>query len=351
MKNETQKPTFFEADKNNHDNIENYMEFLKNVQGSTNTKTNVLYKMIVVTYNKSLNKPFKKATRTDVLKYLGRYSTKARDDRLTRIKAFYRWVYDLEINERLPDCVRGIKKIKKGLKKMYDDVEYRQRIVTPEELNKLIETARLPVQKALIETLYNFGTRVSELVSIKGDGVSFDGTVTKITVTDSKTFTRDVIYRGRSEHLLKYYESYSPNKDKKDKALFVTDNYGTEYKATSVSIYLRQHSDKNLRRRITPHDCRHSRVTLARKEGMPQSLIEQNYGYTKGSAMMQIYDHSKSKDVEDYLKKDAKETKPTYELLQKQKETLEKQHAREISELKKRLDDVVAMIPELIGVK
>ena len=50
--------------------------------------------------------------------------------------------------------------------------------------------------------------------------------------------------------------------------------------------------------------------------------------------MMKIYDHNKTSDYEEYLKKKNNETAPTYESLEMQKKTIEEKYEKEIKDLK-----------------
>lgn len=331
--------------KTNQETIEEYKNFRLFIENK-GEKTVKSEMFILITLDKYVkNKPFKQLAEDELIKYLNqkKYSKTTKDMRIIFLKKFYKWLYDIKEREPLPDCVRRIKTSVKNTMQYYNDAEYRERIITEQEYQKLINFSNKIMHKAMIETLYLFGCRASELLSINSNDVEYNGTVTKITIRDSKNIPRDAIYLGRAEHLLKWAETYQHFRGQNNKPLWTNyqKNKHNRYTINGLEKAIKVISKRaGIERRITPHDFRHTAVSNSRKEGVPMTHIETNFGYSHGSRMMQVYDHNKTKDFEEYLKQRAEETPLEYGILEKQKKTLEEleeKHEKELQEIKEKI--------------
>jgi len=299
-------------------------------------KTIRQYRNVLESYDKSLGKPFKQATQQDILHHLEGYKTKSQNVIIILLRDFYRWHYDLDDNDPLPDCIR---KMKPRTVQM-DDLEYAERVITPNEYNLLLEYCDKPMQRALLETLWVTGGRKEEIQTLRVGDVSYDGKFTRIKIRVSKTTSREVIHPARAEHLLKWRETLCPFKDEPDKPLFVS-KWGGELKQISIDYawtMLESVCKKaKLGRTVKPHDFRHSCATRMLKEGVPPTHVQTLLGWSKGSQMIKLYDHNGIADYQDWVNRKQRDTKPTYELLQKQKEELESKHEKQLKILNERL--------------
>jgi len=320
--------------------IKDFINFKLNeniADNEINENTALHYHRILEPLSKSLKqKSFKKATESDILSYLSHYSSTTKNVRIPMLKAFYRWLYNLDEDDKLPDCIRRIKKSKKASNK--DDIEYREKTITEIEYDKIIEFTPKLVQKAITETFHNFGIRLSELHSMKSQDVQYDKGITKITVRKSKTKTRDVIFEGRSEHLLKYHETYYPYKDQKNKPLWIFGTQHKPYTKSGIERFIGRNSINAIHRHITPHDFRHTAITRARANNVPPTFIETNFGFTKDSTMMNIYDHNKIKDYEEWLRQRNKEIEPSYTIQKRLYEESTIKQQEQIAQLKKQFN-------------
>jgi site-specific recombinase XerC len=235
--------------------------------------------------------------------------------------------------------VRRLKRTVKTPLHYYKNLNYRERIVSEEEYNALIDNARMLMHKAMIETLYLFGCRVSELVSMNAEDVKYneDG-ITTITVRDSKTIPRDISIEGRAEYLLKWYENYQHFKGKKNKPLWSNyqKNKHNRYTIGSLEKSIRVICKRACLRHITPHDFRHTAITRFRKNGEDETDIQTVFGLSKSSVMMKVYDHNKIEDYQKKLRKRIKKPKPTYEMLEKKTD--------EIKELKDKIQTLERIV-------
>ena len=301
-------------------------------------------KIILVTLSNKIQKPFKDATEQDILDYLAGYKAGTQDSRINHLKLFYRWLYTLEKGDRLPDCIRRIRLTPSRFKRQKGDIELRERRITPTEYQRLLDCAHTLMHKALLETLYHYGPRISELLSMNATDVSYDGSITKVTFRESKTQARDAVYSGRLEHLLTWSESYQPFKGMNDKPLWVDYRTNNRYAGRSALTLLQRVCARAVVSKRTLHDFRHTSISNDRDNGIPITHIETNHGLVHGSLMMKIYDHNKTSDYEAYLKRKNSETPPTYESLENQKKTLEEKYQQEIVDLKNEIAHIKKMI-------
>jgi hypothetical protein len=193
------------------------------------------------------------------------------------------------------------------------------------------------MQKAIIETLYHFGIRASELLSMNATDVNYNKGITTITVNDSKTETRDVKYLGKPEYLMKWFKDYQHFKGQPDKPLwtsFIKSKYNRYSYGALEKIILSISKKAGIKRKISPHDFRHTAITNARKNGEKDTHIQTNFGLSKTSVMMGVYDHNKAKDYEEELRKRVNQIPTDEKLLKQQKERLEQKHEKEIQKLK-----------------
>jgi integrase len=331
----------------NEKTIEKFKDFRLNIENCKNSTLTPEIFTLSALAKKLGNKTFKNATEQEIIDSLKEYKDTTRNNRIIVLKKFYRWLNNLEKGEKLPNCVRRIKRSSKSALDKYKDMNYRERIVTETEYNTLIDNSNKIMHKAVIETLYLFGCRASELISMNSNDVTYDGKVTKINIRLSKEIPRPSVYQGRAEHLLKWAETYQPFKGQKNKPLWTIGK--TRYTRISLEKAITSISKRAGLRHITPHDFRHTAVTRERAKGTPTAHIETNFGYRHGSPMMGVYDHNETKDYETYLEQKNKETPATYELLKKQKETIEQKHKKEIDNLKTALFELAKIIskPEI----
>lgn len=306
----------------------NYNDKIKHLSGNTLKFCDEKLRL----FDRYIDKKFDDVNREDVINFLSPYAQSSQLNILLLIKRFYKFINKLDEYDKPPKFLRSIKLKKPKI----DKVKYRERIISEELYRLLIDNATSPKHKAMLETLWNFGVRQDEWRNMNISDVVYDGKRTKITVRKSKTESRDVVYDGRSDYLLTYIENYYPSELKKDKnsPLWIgRDN--NRYGYSCLNSYFRNFCKKLGISHIKPHDFRHTYITNHRRNGTPDTHIENMAGLVQGSGMLKVYDATNTKDYEEWLDKKGKEYKPTFELLEKQKKTLEEKHQKEIDSLKK----------------
>jgi len=340
----------------NNELIEKYFEFKrttnKSRKGIISENTLKLYEMNLSFLIKELKgRSFKEATEQDILNIIKGKKPATKNSRLITYRDFYRWLYKLDEHQPLPKFIR---RLKPG-KIRCDDIEYREKVISENDYEKLLNYAKDPMQKAILEAFWITGGRRMAVQTIKSDGVWYDGEFTHVILWTSKSIAREVIYENRAEHLLLWSESLQPFKGKKGKPLFVVRKKGIdreEYKQINdqyTYVFLNRLAKRaGINRKMTAHDFRHSRCTKMLKDGVPETHVKTLLGFEKNTAMLRIYDHNKLKDYEEWLEDKKQGSKPTYQLLEKQKKTLEEKHEKEISNLQQEMQKIRT---ELLEVK
>lgn len=329
----------------NEENINKYLEFKqmtnRSRKGVISRGTLKLYRVNLQYLEKALgNKSFKDATENDILETIKNKSPATKNNRLIVYRDFYRWLFNLDRQEPLPQFLKRLNLVRISK----DDIEYRQKIISEAEYNKLLDFAFNPMYKAIIETLWITGGRKGAVQSIKSDGVSYDGKYTRIILWTSKTETREVIYPDRAEHLLLWAESLQPFRGEKGKPLFATKKNGADgenYKQINDQFaynFLQRIAKNAGIRSIRPHDFRHTKISAMLKDGVPETHVKTLLGFTKNTDMLRIYDHNRLKDYEEWMMDHETDSKPTYQLLEKQKKTLEEKHDKEINKLQETME-------------
>ena len=276
----------------------------------------------LIDFSRTLKKPFKQANEEDVISFLDNYKDTTRDTMIATLRKFYKWLYKLEPSDRLPDCIRNIRPTPLRVRRKEKESVYKEREITEDEYQRLIDNAKTPMHKAMIETLYLFGVRVGELLSMNATDVVYDGEFTRITVRDSKTMPRDVPYKGRAKYLMPYFESYQPFKEQPGKPLWTNQDNERFSKRGMLNLIERTTKYANIGRRITNHDFRHTSISRDLRDGVPLTHVETKHGLTHGSQVIKTYDHNKTKNYEDWLNGKIAKTPETYETLKRKNEQL-----------------------------
>ncbi|HOW34943.1 MAG TPA: tyrosine recombinase XerC [Candidatus Omnitrophota bacterium] len=139
--------------------------------------------------------------------------------------------------------------------------------------------------RAILETLYSTGIRVSELVGLNEDSVDFISNIVK------------VLGKGKKERLvpigdraLRAIREYLDKRKKPERALFLNKN-GTRLSDRSIrnitNKYIRQTA---LRESVSPHTLRHSFATHLLNRGADLRAVQELLGHVNLSTT-QIYTH------------------------------------------------------------
>jgi integrase len=305
-------------EKLNEKNIKDYLIYKethnKSPTGVIRPSTKKMYDLHLNYLSDFIKKPFKNVNESDIQKFLNVKSRRRNNNyknpkpkqtynntRISIIQDFYRWLFELDDDDKLPECVRRfrIRKVKKNI------IEEAERVISEKEYLTLLEHANLPMQKAMIEALWLTGGRKEAMQSLQSDDVYYDQGVTHIVIRKSKTEPRIIRIQGREQgHLLKWVESLAPYRNKRKKPLFVSKkknvktgkNEFTRVNKNYLYNMLQIASKKAGLKNISPHDFRYTRATEFSKQNKPVNYVNKYMGWSPKSNQYANYDLSKLDD-------------------------------------------------------
>ena len=174
--------------------------------------------------------------------------------------------------------------------------------LTEDEITKFIEAPKGGDDmgrrdRAILETLYSTGIRVSELVSLDVDSIDFIANIVK------------VAGKGKKERLVPIgnqaidaIRSYIDKRAHKDKAVFLNKRGKRLTTRSIVNItekYIRQ---TGLRDKISPHALRHSFATHLLNRGADLRSVQELLGHANLSTT-QIYTHMTTEKLKNVYQK------------------------------------------------
>lgn len=243
-----------------------------------------------------LNVEPEKATKADIQELVNKidnsnYKEWTKHDYRVVIKKFFTWLYnqDIDIDEWETPCLVKWIKIKrpKCAKKLPSE------LITPQDIQLLVENSRGLREKALILTLYESGARIGELLNLKIKDVVFDDYGCKLNLF-GKTGYRQVRLVGSEPAVAQWINLEHPCK--KDKNSFLFCNTGPKREGKKLSYQALAKYMKQLKRKtgfnkdLNFHQFRHSRATeLA--EYLTDAQRCNYFGWEAGSQICRVYTH------------------------------------------------------------
>jgi site-specific recombinase XerD len=278
------------------------LEFVDFAMSNGLTKTRILkYVNTLRVISSGLKKPFKDASKQDIMHLVRKveqsdYSEWTKHDYKAILKRFYKWFNGDEV---YPEAVRWIKTgIRKNKRKLPEE------LLSPEDVNKMIEVAHHSRDKALVSFLYETGCRIGEVLTMKIKHVVFDEYGAKVTV-DGKTGMRRVRVFSSVPYLATWMSNHHL-KNNPEAPLWVaigTRNRNEVVKYPNIRLLITELAKKaGIKKRVHPHLFRHSRATNLAKH-FTDAQMNQYFGWVQGSGMPSTYIHLSGKDLDGTLLK------------------------------------------------
>ena len=214
---------------------------------------------------------------------------------ITLLKAVIRWLNEGE----LPRWLAELK-----VPRPRPEELIREKLIEPEELERLLTYARHPRDKAIIAILYETGVRIGELLSLRLRDVEAleDGTYRLL--VRGKTGVRNVVIIDAAKYL-RAYLAVRRGPRHPGAPLFTTIRGPVRpLRPDSWRVWLRKLALEyaHLDRPITPHQFRHTRMTeLARV--LTEQELKVVAGWSRDSRMAAVYVHLSGRDAEAALRK------------------------------------------------
>jgi len=208
------------------------------------------------------------------------YRSRTLARKLSSLRSFFRFLHREGFIENNPAVLLMSPKLEKTLPKFLSEPEMAQLIEAPS-----LKTSSGRRDRAILETLYSTGIRVSELVGLNVDRVDMIGNIAK------------VFGKGKKERLipigdkaLDAIQSYLQHRKHRSSALFLNKN-GTRLTDRSVRNIINKHIKAiSLAQDISPHVLRHSFATHLLNRGADLRSVQELLGHVNLSTT-QIYTH------------------------------------------------------------
>ncbi len=235
-------------------------------------------------------KHFRRASRGDLVKWAGSLEVgeSTRALYLTLVRRFYRWLYG---SKGYPKAVAWAKpKARRRLPRM---------LLTRGEVERMASVADSPRDRAIVLVLYESGMRAGELLSLRVGDVSFDR-YGAVVVVSGKTGDRRIRLVDSAQALREWLR-YHPGRGDPEAPLWASRSGALGYHGLR-KLMGRLAEKAAVRKRVTPHLFRHSRMTeLAKILREPELRIVA--GWTPSSRTPAIYMHLSGADVEEKILK------------------------------------------------
>lgn len=206
---------------------------------------------------------------------------------ISGIKSFYKYLLIEEVVENDPTTLLESPKIGRKLPDVLND----------EEINTLIESVDLAKpeglrNKAILETLYSCGLRVSELVNLRLSNLHFEQEFLKIAGKGEKERLVPISKRA-IEHIRKYMVGYRKKLkiDKSSENILFLNRRGRKLSRVMIFTIIKDLAEKNrLEKSISPHTFRHSFASALVQGGADLRAVQEMLGH-ESILTTEIYTH------------------------------------------------------------
>ncbi|MCJ7570356.1 MAG: tyrosine-type recombinase/integrase [Candidatus Thermoplasmatota archaeon] len=290
-------------------NENNLKNFIISVTNKYQTNTIKSYQSLLSTFSNTIDKPFKDITRDDIDRYLATLKPPTAEIMKSKLRAFFKWFYDCD-KKTLPKVVSHLESNKKALAPKKTDAD----VLSPDEIEKLINAHAHIAHKALIETFIVTGARCNEIRNLNIGDVKEEDGIIWYNFRVSKTKMRKVpVYPNADnpvarypKYLIMWKDKLHPMKEDPLAPMFISfTNRRYHQRMTNdgiASLVKQARKTAKLTRHITPHILRH---TGASYDGgyLTEQDLGLKYGWVVGSDMARRYCHTSENRLAERLKK------------------------------------------------
>lgn len=238
-------------------------------------------------------KPYKEITKNDIIVFINDLKVSDSTVELYKIclKRFFRWLYDLP-KHQYPKQVDWIE-IKARKTKVTKD-----KLLTEEELKKLIHAGQSARDKAFVATLWESAFRLGEHLSLKVGSVEPKEYGFDISIQKGKTGTRTIPITITARYLADWLNAHPFRKDR-DAPLWVhirspfepLDKFGAWNLVKGCA------KRAGIKKRVYPHLLRHTRLTNLVESDVREAQLRNVAGWQPGSPMVGVYVHLSGLDT------------------------------------------------------
>ena len=212
---------------------------------------------------------------------------------ISGIRAFFKY---LELEKEIENNPTDLLELPKLGRKLPDYLDYY-------EIEKLFNTVDLSLpegqrNRAILETLYGCGLRVSELINLKISNIYFNDNIISIIGKGNK---QRLVPLGElaKKHILLYMEFYrstlSPFKEDED--ILFLNRRGKKISRQMIFLIIKDVAQKaGINKKISPHTFRHSFATHLVQNGADLRAVQDLLGHAS-IITTEIYTHLNKEDL------------------------------------------------------
>jgi integrase/recombinase XerC len=206
--------------------------------------------------------------------------------KLSALRSFFKFLYREGHIKANPITAVSTPKLDKYLPTFLDVDKVIKLLTSPDE--GTLDGLR---DKAILETLYSTGIRVSELVRLDSDDIDFIGGVVKVFGKGAKERMVPIGETALSA-VRKYLDKRGPLRSEgKDRDAVFVNKFGTRLTDRSIRRMLDKYIRKcSIQEKISPHSLRHSFATHLLDRGADLRSVQELLGHVNLSTT-QIYTH------------------------------------------------------------
>ena len=280
--------------------IEGYLEY---ISANKNLSKNTIqsYKDDLLEFSRFMkNNEIKKIGNNEFKKYINylsiKFSPKSHSRKLSSLKNFFNYLYDLKIINLNPINNFDYPKIPKSLPKF----------LTEKEVNILLDRTYQDFShkgvrlSTMLEILYATGIRISELVKIRKADINED--LSSILIKGKGGVHRIVPLFGRAIVTLKNYLKIKDQDKINNSYLFPSNSKDGHITRNRFFQLIKQLANEcNISRaKVSPHVIRHSFASHLLERGVDLRIIQESLGH-KDISTTQIYTHIQSNKIRKVL--------------------------------------------------
>lgn len=272
--------------------LKRFNEEKKAGKGNSPT-TRLSYLYVLRELGLKIPKPFEEVTKDEMVAFINNLKVSDSSVELYKIclKRFYRWLFDLP-KHQYPRQVSWIEAKRQKTKVTKD------KLLTEEELKKLIHAGQNARDKAFIATLWESAFRLGEHLSLKVGSAEPKEYGFDITIQKGKTGTRSIPITITARYLAEWLNSHPFRKDP-DAPLWVHVRSPFEALNKFGAWNLVRNCAKRaaIKKRVYPHLLRHSRLTNLVERDVREAQLRNVAGWQPGSPMVGVYVHLSGLDT------------------------------------------------------
>ena len=172
-----------------------------------------------------------------------------------------------------------------------------QQMLTEDEVLAMVEACQNSRDRAIIATLYEGGFRIEEIGMLTWGQVKFDEYGTVVNVNEKTGRPRYVRLVSASPYIIQWKNDF-PFQTTPDALVFIS-NQRLPLRYAAVAMQLKKIAHRaGLRKKITPHLFRHSRINAMLQKGYNESIIKKTMWGNINTTMFGTYVHLVDNDID-----------------------------------------------------